>query len=373
MAKDYHISKAFLYGSYPPPNDTVWKAAREKNYEVKTFKRSGSGREKEVDTAMTADMMKYLYKRSTDKVVFIVVTGDKDFKPPIRHILEEELPVELWSWKDSMANDYEDLAKHNSLFTATKLDDVQDEFSYTAYMSTRKKTNINSDHAIVYLDVPKGKSYIEKIIGHINQLFRIFYYTSIDKGVAQDVIVEFPQSELNDICQELDKLKLEYQFSSHSEYTQQAQRHPPTQTNCFKALGEELDDDLPLEAFTSLGIDITRSNPLAEREDEVRNDDTWASKAEMTARMKKQKKTRCRWGEHCVQASNCLYSHTEEEKSLFSRFPNSEFKYYRIKRCNKEHKTPEQKKNCTYAHDSEESWCLKCSMYGHLTDDCPQK
>ena len=94
----------------------------------------------------------------------------------------------------------------------------------------------------------------------------------------------------------------------------------------------------------------------------------------MVARMKKQKKQRCKQGDHCVQASNCLYSHTEEEKSLFSRFPNFNFKYYRIKRCNKEHKTPEQKKNCTYAHDSEESWCLNCSKYGqtvHRTKNIP--
>ena len=50
--RDYHISKAFLYGSVPPPNDTVWKAAREKNYDIKIIQRSGSRREKEMDVAM---------------------------------------------------------------------------------------------------------------------------------------------------------------------------------------------------------------------------------------------------------------------------------------------------------------------------------
>ena len=46
---------------------------------------------------MASDMTKWLYKRSTDTVVFIVVTGDKDFKPPIENILKEKLRVELWS------------------------------------------------------------------------------------------------------------------------------------------------------------------------------------------------------------------------------------------------------------------------------------
>ena len=57
-AKGRYISKAFLYGSVPPPNDTIWKAARKHNFVVKTFQRSGSGREKEVDVAMTTDMTK---------------------------------------------------------------------------------------------------------------------------------------------------------------------------------------------------------------------------------------------------------------------------------------------------------------------------
>lgn len=30
LANDRLIAKAFLYGSVPPPNDTVWKAARER-------------------------------------------------------------------------------------------------------------------------------------------------------------------------------------------------------------------------------------------------------------------------------------------------------------------------------------------------------
>ena len=45
VSKKRNIFKAYLYGSTPPPNDTVWKAARKKNFEVKIFERSGSGRE----------------------------------------------------------------------------------------------------------------------------------------------------------------------------------------------------------------------------------------------------------------------------------------------------------------------------------------
>lgn len=56
LVKDRTTSGAFLYGSIPPPNDSIWKAARENNFEVKVFERSEGGHEKEVDVAMGCDI-----------------------------------------------------------------------------------------------------------------------------------------------------------------------------------------------------------------------------------------------------------------------------------------------------------------------------
>ena len=97
ITKDRHLSRAFLYGSRPPPNDSVWKAAREKNFDVKVFDRSGSGKEKELDVAMAHDITKTLYKdrKVGVNVTFITVTGDRDLKPPIEDALETGIPVEL--------------------------------------------------------------------------------------------------------------------------------------------------------------------------------------------------------------------------------------------------------------------------------------
>ena len=382
VAKDYHISKAFLYGSVPPPNDTVWKAAREKNYDVKTFQRSGSGREKEVDVAMASDIIQELYQtESTVNVTFIVVTGDRDLKPPIKKTLEKTVPVELWSWENSMALEFRRMANNNPLFTAKKLDDVQDKFGYTAYMSSRKKMDIDPGHAIVYKDVPKGKRFQYKMANHIARLLRIFYFTSIEKEETQDIIVEFPHSKPDVVFQQLRKLGgFDYQPCSYPEYTHQVQGHPPIQTtNRFQALGE-IDDEPPLEALTrsmSLDLDsIDESELSAENECEERNEDDWASvvrrKPGMLTRMKKRKEEQCKWRDHCVMAAHCPYSHTQEEKRLFDRFPRIRFKYFKAKLCNKleAHHSPALMRGCAYAHTSEDSWCLRCKMYGHLTDNC---
>ena len=121
--KDRHLFRSFLYGSVPPPNDSVWKAVREKNFDMKVFKCSRSG-EKELDVAMALDITKTLYKDLKDgvNVTFITVTGDRDFKTPIEDVLNNGIHLELWSWENAMARKYKQLANSHPLFQANTLD-----------------------------------------------------------------------------------------------------------------------------------------------------------------------------------------------------------------------------------------------------------
>lgn len=213
VTKGRNLSQAFLYGSVPPPNDTVWKAAKERNFEVKTFKRSAlSGKEKQVDVAMAHDITKTFYclkfTKGIENIIFITVTGDCDLKPPILDALENGMPVELWSWEDAMAQEFRRLANTHALLTANSVDKIQESFGYTAYMSTRKNKDIDPAHAIVYKDVPGGKPFLYRLLGHLNQLMRLFFITSVDSqaGGKQDLIIEFPKSELIVVTEELDNL-----------------------------------------------------------------------------------------------------------------------------------------------------------------------
>src|ERR1051325_256125 len=40
------VKKAYLFGSKPPPNDSLWKCVENQGYQVVTFERDRSGREK---------------------------------------------------------------------------------------------------------------------------------------------------------------------------------------------------------------------------------------------------------------------------------------------------------------------------------------
>ncbi|RSL52679.1 hypothetical protein CEP54_010795 [Fusarium duplospermum] len=89
---------SYLYGSRPPPNDTVWKTFEKHKFDTKIYDRA-RGKEKQVDTAMSSDLsgesaelstgakydpeIKEKYKRT----VLIAITGDQDMVPPIKRAL----------------------------------------------------------------------------------------------------------------------------------------------------------------------------------------------------------------------------------------------------------------------------------------------
>lgn len=99
--KTYDI-RVNLYGSTPPPVDTVWRAIESHNVKVSTFARSSwTGREKEVDAEIVADSVDEASEAYRDQIpsTFIMVSGDRDLLSAIRKIRDKyKFPVHVWSW-----------------------------------------------------------------------------------------------------------------------------------------------------------------------------------------------------------------------------------------------------------------------------------
>ena len=403
ITKNRQLSKAFLYGSVPPPNDSVWKAAKEKNFEVKVFQRSINGKEKDLDVAMAHDITKTLYEHiyinGSGNVTFITVTGDRDLKPPIEDLLEKGIPVELWSWEKAMAREYKQLANSHHLFQAKLLNTIKKDFSYTAFMSTRRDKLVNPAFAIVFREVPRGKRFLYNFANTIARLMRLFYITRVlceEEGKCCDLIVEFPKTKPDIVLRMLKKLKLSYEPCSYPEYTNGTEEllHPLQTTNRFQAIGD-LDDDSWLDAVeSSIGtetaeeyssmssLENTESIPKkadsdtdtdTEKDGDADGDD-WITvahrKVGRMARLKKLHETPCQWKEHCGKAEKCPYLHTDHEKKLFRLFPKYSFRYWKTQSCEKKHGPNDDTKYCKLAHEPKDSWCLNCTVYGHLTWDC---
>lgn len=108
--------RAVLYGSKPPPNDSMWKAAEHKGFEVVVFERSTSNREKKVDTQMAADIVSDSYERmKPDEDEITVVAGDSDYVPVVEKLRQRGFSCSVVFWEQAARELKESASKFISL------------------------------------------------------------------------------------------------------------------------------------------------------------------------------------------------------------------------------------------------------------------
>lgn len=91
VASGREVAWGVLYGSEPPPIDTVWEKIRERGWEVKTSKRSTfTNKEKQVDHQMVADITALVSDKSVTKGKIVIVSGDADVIPAIKEGLAKK-------------------------------------------------------------------------------------------------------------------------------------------------------------------------------------------------------------------------------------------------------------------------------------------
>jgi len=93
------IARATLFGSRPPPNDSIWTFAKKAGFEVILTDRNSKNKEKKVDTGIVTAMLKDAYKRADPKKDTItLVAGDGDFVPAIEELKKDGFSVDLVFW-----------------------------------------------------------------------------------------------------------------------------------------------------------------------------------------------------------------------------------------------------------------------------------
>jgi uncharacterized LabA/DUF88 family protein len=106
------IGRSILFGSRPPANDSLWKQAESKGFEVEVFKRSAGGKEKQVDTGivtvMLEDSFQHMQSARGDKVV--LVAGDSDYVPAVVSLRERGLETRVVFWKHATGRGLRDAA-----------------------------------------------------------------------------------------------------------------------------------------------------------------------------------------------------------------------------------------------------------------------
>ena len=109
------IGCAKLWGS-PPPSDSFWKMVERKGFEVKTYEKSVSGKEKKVDVAIAHQITKDAYTK-IDKASseIVLVAGDKDYVPLVEDLKSEGFHIVVVFWDQAARELKESTSKFISL------------------------------------------------------------------------------------------------------------------------------------------------------------------------------------------------------------------------------------------------------------------
>ncbi|OAV65010.1 NYN domain protein [Bacteroidales bacterium Barb6XT] len=102
VANGHKIIKAILVGSTPPPNDSLWNAAKMQGFEVKTYPRSRFGEEKAVDTELVLSGIDAIYEHPRPAILKLL-SGDRDFIPLIARADKKGWDIELWGFSSSIS------------------------------------------------------------------------------------------------------------------------------------------------------------------------------------------------------------------------------------------------------------------------------
>lgn len=94
LADGRDIHKAFLVGSRPPPNDSVWTMAEQGGFEVRTHERDSRNKEKAVDTELVAQGTLAVATGPEDGVL-VIASGDRDFLPLVNIAHDRGWKVEM--------------------------------------------------------------------------------------------------------------------------------------------------------------------------------------------------------------------------------------------------------------------------------------
>lgn len=409
---------SFLYGSRPPPNDSVWKAFEKNKFETNIYDRAYGGKEKEVDNAMSVDIAtkatelwteaEFIAKHfrdpkateKKDKTTFVVITGDRDILPAVKRVLECKIRVELWGWKSGISRAYLDLAAINGLLSVHLLDSIFKDICFTAYRSTRKVKGVVGGKTIVLRNVNESDE--EAICDRLLETRQLFWKTRWD-GEA-DLCIEFPKvGQIEKLILQARQLLPDFTILSWPEYRARFFNKDPTDDVKTVKIYELLHPDFVAEnkhdnanieerlqnltlkdtiENASGGVSgnvsgNTNSNGSGYNSGNDTGDDSdgggWQTVVNNNNMGKRHRRVvnqrqDCPYGLRCKKQDDCGYRHTAQERRLFQQNPNRNLGMRKTQMC-RYAPNCSRGRDCLYAHTEAEARCLDCKQTGHFKGD----
>ena len=104
------VGRAVLFGSRPPPNDSLWQIAQARGFETVVYDRNFNNREKKVDTSIVTEIMDDatgLIRAGVDEIT--LVAGDGDYVPIVEKLRRRGFAFNVMFW-DQASRELKDAA-----------------------------------------------------------------------------------------------------------------------------------------------------------------------------------------------------------------------------------------------------------------------
>lgn len=393
VARGREVAWGVLYGSEPPPIDSVWEKIRERGWQVVTSKRSRfTNKEKQVDHQMVADITALVSDKSVAPGKIVVVSGDADVIPAIKEGLAKKWSFEIWMWEKSISKQLKDLEKENpKLLTISPLDSHLDNVTFTNFKFRAKITSsLNSQSAVIRnCDFLPDEEWQRDLSAKLGWPFQFNWIGPEELGSPidyKDIVLIFASgvkpTDKKDFASHFEKifksLQQEYpgKVVPYPTYRKdQSSRKDICLTNKFGALQdlENIDEELSL---SNLSLQVTSDEDKADDLDETDTDQESQTveddqeKFQVVKRQDGRKRTQqyselCKFRSKCVKRLKCTHRHTEDEKKFF-KTPRKNTACKHKNHC-------KQRQNCHFAHAAEDSFCQECHQWGHLQDKCTSR
>jgi hypothetical protein len=371
---DFHVE---LYGSTPPPVDTVWTAIQSNHVKVNTFSRSKwTGQEKQVDGQLIADATDRATENFFQKIdsEFVLVSGDADLLPAVRKIMGRGFPVHIWSWRNCLAREYR--YEKNDQLQVNELDDHLNVVGFRETMF-RIDRDIIDPNSVVVLDPLRKADIIETFCSKLQ--IPVYRYDQKRPDLSEQVdLVIIPAFARQMAAKEWDTFfqHAKQQLTSdglmvltHMEYRQ---RYRDSSPSYELAISKRFSEVQVPQGEDGFGVgDNSRNDNVQDRD----NNDGFEMVNRRSERQRKYLKSverksygRCVWGRYCQKLPNCKYAHTKDEENQVKTYGTKTARKYKL--CEQQgHCT---RRGCLFAHSMDELFCPTCGGIGvgHKMGEC---
>ena len=354
VTRERLMAAAELYGSEPPPLDSVWDSYGEKGWKITAHQRSSwTGKEKCVDTHLVADITDLVGNVSIGKHTIAIISGDEDVLPAVRKALAKHWKVEVHFWERSMSA----ALKKEKGIKICFLDDHYQKICFTdrnfspspQYMSLIRANGIVVSFAS-RKSVNDCVIQIESITGLHARYFKLNELKQFEEDIKSQrlfvVVFEIPEEKFQ-VANVMQKYK-----------------------------GGEFPFIKTLDTFISLASPAT-NNGIQEECDEKKEPDLSAVNMKRVERSHKRKPDQvsssiCHYGRYCSFGTKCKKRHSTEDKEYFKCCPEARERRRKTELCSSyvNGKCRRYPRECNYAHGEDDAVCMNCHQKGHLKAHC---